>query len=119
MNEDGSERLYKTEFYKIFETYDLWKYEYSKQNIFKVKVLLQKQNFKEQKIKKLMTSTAYEFCTSLFIIVNLFCIAIKDDVLKKSDTFDKWCMIVQVLINLMFLVELILCWYAFGFKRSY
>ena len=111
MDEDGSGQISKGEFFKIFEVYELWKYENSKASLLEFQMQQQKQKVAIQTCKNIMKfvlkSHLYEFIFNVFIVLNLYFVAIKEDYFYNDYSFIRGFIIANTIINFLCFFEVI------------
>jgi len=123
IDESGDGKIHLDEFIKIFEVFELYKYETGKKSLFtdsgqKVSSELSRETLKER-MKSVIESIQYEFIVNVISVVNILALTIREATPNDATGFiDFWC-VAQIIINTGFLVELILEMYAFGIAATY
>lgn len=107
------------QFLKIFEVYELFKYESSKSAIFKE----QEDSLSASELAKLprkkalrqiIESAYYELAVNMLSIANLLAIMIRELNSAQDHYFVVLWVSSQIIINVFFFLEMLAEWYAFG-----
>lgn len=123
IDESGDGKIHLDEFIKIFEVFELYKYETGKKSLFtdSGKSVTSELSIKtlQDKAKTLIESVQYEFIVNLISVANILALTIREAVPDEDTAFiEFWCW-AQIIINLGFLCELIFEMYAFGIGATY
>ncbi|CDW71336.1 two-pore calcium channel [Stylonychia lemnae] len=116
-------KIFKQEFMKIFEVYELWKYEWTQSNFFDQRTDIQSTRSSGMMIKtslrSIIRSLNYEYVLNIIAIFQFSEIAFRDRFYSdSSEQIDIW-LTIQTIINFFFSITLILDWIYLGLQRSY
>eukprot|EP00347_Sterkiella_histriomuscorum_P013051 403366203 len=118
-------KIQKTDFMKIFEVYELWKYEYNQSTFFDQRTdMYQNGRFSFRSafytnLRAMVRSLEYEYIMNFIGILQFMELAFRDTFYSVNNNQINIWFIVQISINMLFLATLILDWIFLGLFRSY
>jgi len=123
LDESGENQIDREEFQKVFEVYELYKYECNKSGFINAQThesVVAVQKDCKSRFRRAMDSVPYEFAVNILSLLNVVSLLIRDLHSDDGGTefIDAW-IFYQIVINTFFFLEMITEWVVFGFFYAY